>query len=197
MKGEGGFTLVELLVSLLIFGMLSAAGVALLSFSVKAQDAADTRLAELAELRRAGALMTADFGQAAPRLSRDEAGAVHSAFAGGTGQEGGVAIALVRRGWENYDGAARSSLQKVEYRLAGDRLERIAYRHVDGAAPLPAVTMIDGVTGLRLRYRDNEGQWRERWDPGDLSALPRAVEVQLTTRANGQVRQLFLVSADA
>jgi general secretion pathway protein J len=50
---EAGFTLVELMVSLMIFGMLSAAGVALLSFSVRAQEAAESRLGDLAQLRRA------------------------------------------------------------------------------------------------------------------------------------------------
>ena len=41
---RNGFTLVEMLVSLLIFAMLAAAGVTLLSFSVRAQDVAETRL---------------------------------------------------------------------------------------------------------------------------------------------------------
>lgn len=188
-----GFTLVELMVALLIFGMLAAAGVALFSFSVRAQDVADDRLAALAQVRRTGALLTADLAQAAPRLSRDETGTVHRAFEGGTGQGPGVAIALVRRGWDNLDQADRPSIQKVEYRLAGDRLERTGYRFVDGAAPPAPIILVDRVRALRLRYRDDKGEWRDRWDPDQPAPMPVAVEMLLTVGEDAPVRQLFLV----
>lgn len=197
MRREAGFTLVELLVALLIFGMLSAAGVALLSFSVRAQEASGERLGELAEIRRAGALLTGDLAQAAPRIARDEGGVPQPAFIGGTGQDNGASLALVRRGWDNFDGAARPSLQKVEYRLVENRLERRAYRFLDGAAAMEPVTMLDGVASLRLRYRDKEGQWRDRWDPTDIADLPRAVEMVVDTAGSGRIRQLFLVGASA
>ena len=190
-----GFTLVEMMVALLIFGLISAAGVALLTFSVRAQDMADERLGKLAEIRRAGALLTSDLAQATPRISRDERGIAEPAFQGGAGADGG--IALVRRGWANYDGAARSSLQKVRYRLAGDRLERTAYRHVDGAAPMEPAAVLTGVRALSLRYRDREGAWRDRWDPTDPTQLPRAVELVVDVGEGGVVRQLFLVGTGA
>lgn len=191
MRGHNGFTLVELLVSLLIFGMLSAAGVALLSFSVRAQEVAGERLGDLAALRRTSALIAADLGQAAPRIHRDEAGLPRPAFVGGSG-EGGVAVAFVRRGWENVGAEPRASLQRVEYRLAADRLERRAWPRIDGSAPLATTVLLDGVRRLRLRYRDRQGEWRERWDPTDPAELPLAVELVLDTQATGTTRQLFL-----
>jgi general secretion pathway protein J len=194
---EHGFTLVELLVSLLIFGMLSAAGVALLTFSVRAQDLADERLGELGSLRRFGAIVTSDLAQAAPRIARDEAGAARAAFIGGGGQTEDVSLSFVRRGWENLDGSPRSSLQKVQYRLAGNRLERIPYRFVDGDAPMDAVALLEGVNSLRLRYRDARGEWRERWDPAQPAELPRAVEMSIDLEGQGTVRQLFLVGPSA
>jgi general secretion pathway protein J len=191
MGRQNGFTLVELLVSLFIFGMLSAAGVALLSFSVRAQEAADARLGDLADFRRAGALLTGDLAQAAPRLARDGAGSARPAFEGRSGEQSGVALVFVRRGWENLDEAPRASLQRVEYSVAGGRLERRVYPRLDGAAPLPATTMVDGVRRIRLRYRDGEGNWRERWDPSKATELPRAVELVMDARGSGTTRQLF------
>jgi general secretion pathway protein J len=172
--------------------MLSAAGVALLSFSVRAQEVAGERLDDLAALRRASALIAADLGQAAPRVHRDEAGLPRPAFAGGTGEDGALAFSLVRRGWENVDAEPRASLQRVEYRVGGGRLERRAWPRVDGAAPLAATVLLDGVRRIRLRYRDRQGEWRERWDPTDPAELPLAVELVLDTQANGATRQLFL-----
>jgi general secretion pathway protein J len=190
-RSDGGFTLVELLVSLFIFGMLSAAGVALLSFSVRAQEAAEARLGDLADFRRAGALLAGDLAQAAPRLARDMAGNARPAFQGGDGEQGGVVLAFVRRGWENLDDTPRPSLQRVEYRVAEGRLERRVYPRLDGASPLPATTVTEGVRRVRFRYRDREGNWRERWDPTKATELPRAVELVMDAEGSGTTRQLF------
>jgi general secretion pathway protein J len=190
-----GFTLVELLVSLLIFAMLSAAGIALLSFSLRAQESAGARLEGIGALRRTGALMAGDLAQAAPRLHRDESGRLQPAFFGSTG-ESGVALSFVRRGWENTEAAPRSSLQKVEYGLVGDRLVRRAYPMVDGAAPYPSVALLDHVESLRFRYRDQRGEWRDRWDPTNALLLPRAVEMVIAVTGSGTTRQLFLAGAN-
>lgn len=191
-RAEQGFTLAELLVALLIFGMLSAAGVALLSFSVRAQDAAGNALDDVAALRRMNALLVADLAQATPRLTRDEAGTPRAAFIGGPGGEG-IAFGLVRRGWTNWDDAPRASLQKVDYRLSGGVLERIAYPHLDGAAALEPVPLLDGVTELVLRYRSADGRWRDRWDPEVPDRLPSAVEMIVTAERQGRLRMVFLV----
>jgi len=190
-RTERGFTLAELLVSLFIFGLLSAAGVGLLSFSVRAQEAAEARLGDLADFRRAGALLAGDLAQAAPRMARDSAGNSRPAFHGVGGEQGGVALAFVRRGWENLDDTPRASLQRVEYSFMDGRLERRVYPRLDGAAALPATTVVDGVRRIRLRYRDSEGAWRERWDPTKPTELPRAVELVMDAEGSGITRQLF------
>ena len=191
MRRDDGFTLAELLVSLFIFGLLSAAGVGLLSFSVRSQAAADARLGDLADFRRAGALLTGDLAQAAPRMTRDEAGNPRPAFHGVGGERGGLALAFVRRGWENLDDTPRASLQRVEYSFVDGRLERRIYPRLDGSAALPAATVVDGVRRIRLRYRDREGAWRERWDPTKPTELPLAVELIMDSQGSGTTRQLF------
>ena len=193
---QSGFTLVEMLIALAIFGMLTAAGVALLSFSVRAQETADRLLGEVGDVRRTGALLTVDLAQAAPRVWRDEAGRGRPAFIGDEGGEG-ILLGFVRGGWENYSDAPRASLQRVGYRLRDGRLERLAYPHVDGAASPTAIPLLEGVRQVRLRYRDSDGEWRDRWDPSDPAELPRAVEMIADTESHGAVRQLFLVGAAA
>ncbi|HEV2817323.1 MAG TPA: type II secretion system minor pseudopilin GspJ [Allosphingosinicella sp.] len=177
-----GFTLVEMLIALTIFGMLTAAGVALLTLTVRTQQTSERLLGEVGALRRLGALMTADLGQAAARPSRDRDGRPRPAFAGAA-----LTLALVRRGGEE------GALQRVEYRLDGDRLERLAYDRVDGESRAVAMPLLDDVRQLRLRYRDREGAWRDAWDPSDANLLPRAVELVSRDDAHGTVRQLFLV----
>ncbi len=186
-----GFTLAELLVALFIFGLLSAAGVALLSFAVDSRGRTDARLDRAAGLGRLRALLVADLAQAAPRLWRDETGARHPAFAADA-----ISLGLVRRGWSNPAGAARSSLQRVEYRLIGQRLERRIWPLVDGAAPATPAVLLADVTALRLRFRV-AGEWRDRWDAVAADALPQAVEITLSTPQLPDLRQVFLVGPGA
>lgn len=189
-----GFTLVEMLIALTLFGMLAGSSVVLLGFSIRAQETADERLGEVAALRRLGALMTADLAQAAPRLSRGEAGEARPAFAGTRGEAGQPLLAFVRRGWENHGEAQMPTLQKVEYRLEDDRLVRVGYPMVDGATALAPVVLLEGVGGLRLRFRDERGEWHMAWDATDPAALPRAVEMVVDT-GQGSLRQLFLTGS--
>lgn len=185
-----GFTLVELLVAILLFALLSAAAAGLLRFSVDARGASFARLDTLAATTRARSLLAADLGQAAVRPWRDETGAAHPAFAGNSD---GRLLQLVRRGWRNDGASPRSSLQRVEYRLAGDRLERLSWPMVDGGAANPPAVLVSGVTALTLRFH-SDGQWRDRWDPERPDRLPDAVELTITARSAPALRQAFLVA---
>jgi len=193
MKRADGFTLVEMLIALSIFGMITAAGVALLTLTVRTQETSARLLDSVGAVRRTGALLTADLSQAAPRIRRDGEGRKRPAFEGGDGG-GALLIALARRGWEDEE-AAHGSLQRVEYRLREGRLERWSYAAVDGEAAPVAAPLIDGVTRVRLRYRDREGLWRARWDPTDAASLPAAVELVTDSAGQGVLRQLFLVGS--
>jgi general secretion pathway protein J len=190
-SAEHGFTLVELVVALFIFALISAAGVSLLSFSVDAQASTGKRLDEVASIRRVGALLTSDLAQATPRISRDTEGRQQVAFEGGTGAPEDVALAFVRRGWSNEGGEARASLQKVEYRLEDGALVRRTWPMVDGSEARPPSRVLGGVRSLVLRYRIG-GEWRERWDSKRPGALPQAVEAVFDVEGLGKVRQLFL-----
>jgi general secretion pathway protein J len=183
---RAGFTLVEMLIALTIFGMLTAAGVALLTLTVRTQATSERLLDEVGELRRLGALLTADLGQAAPRLSRDRDGRPRPAFIGAAG-DGELLLALVRGGNDE------EPLQRVEYRLRDGRLERLAYARPDGDPPAATQILLGGLRQVRLRYRDRQGDWQPVWNVSDPTRLPRAVELLSDSDVHGSVRQLFLV----
>lgn len=186
-SAEHGFTLVEVMIALLIFGMIAAAGVAMLSFSIRAQEVAGARLDDLGAVERLSSILSADLAQAVDRPVRDERGIRLPAFAGKAG-----GIRLVRGGWSNLDDAPRASLQKVEYRLDGGSIDRIAYPMLDGADPFAPAAMLDGVKAITLRYRFN-GAWSDRWDGTQGAPLPNAVELVVTRRDGTVLRALFLV----
>jgi general secretion pathway protein J len=175
-----------MLIALTIFAMLTAAGVALLTLTVRTQATSKRLLDEVGALRRLGALLAADLGQAAPRTSRDAEGRARPAFIGAAG-DSELLLALVRGGNEE------DPLERVEYRLRGGRLERLALARVDGDSRAIAVPLLSGVRSLHLRYRDREGVWQPVWTATDPARLPRAVELTSDDETHGSVRQLFLV----
>lgn len=193
-SAEHGFTLVEVMVSLLIFGMIAAAGVAILSFSVKAQSAIGSKLDDLSALTRTMSILSADLAQASLRGARDESGAPLPAFLGDSGSGAMPMLRFVRGGWSNIDGAARASTQKVAYRVADGAFQRIAYPMIDGAQPLSPAALLPNVRQVGLRYR-LAGAWSDRWDGVQGVPLPEAMEITIQ-RTDGIVfRQLFLVGS--
>jgi general secretion pathway protein J len=190
-KRESGFTLLEMLVALLIFGMIAAAGVGLLRFSVDAQAATKTRLEAMASERRVEALIVSDAVQAVPRTTRNPAGDVVQAFDGGPG-----GFTLVRAGVDPLEDTTRSSLQKVAYAVEGGRLTRQTWPMLDGAEPNPPATLVDRVASVSLRYRSKDG-WREVWDPIRPDLLPRAIEMIVRPARGPTMRYLFLVGTGA
>lgn len=189
-----GFTLVEMLVALLVFGLLAAAGVAVMSFAIDNQTVVRARTERLGQVQRARALLKADLEQAATRRTRGEDGLpARGPFQGG-GE--GPLLALTRRGWDNPDGSPRASLQYVEYALADGRLERRSRPALDGAPLGPPQVLIDRVQGARVAFFA-DGAWRESWTPSPTAPLPQAVRLDLTLADLGQVRQLFLTPEGA
>jgi general secretion pathway protein J len=186
-SAEHGFTLVEVMVSLMIFGMIAAAGVAILSFSIRAQGASSHRLDDDSALTRTLAVLSADCAQATIRAARDTGGILRPAFVGE-----GTTLAFVRGGWTNIDAAPRPSAQKVEWRIAGDVLQRVGYPQLDGAAPLPPTPMLSGVRAIALRYR-YAGAWSDRWDGAGGVPLPQALEMRLIRTDGTSYRAMFLV----
>lgn len=188
-----GFTLVEMLVSLFVFALLSAAGVAVMAYTVDNQDSVSLRMDRLGELQRARVLLRQDLAQAAARRVRDGRGeAMRSAFFGAPEGVGDPVLAFTRRGWENPEQAPRASLQHVSWRLVGDRLERLASPAVDGAEPGPPQVVLRGVRELRIAYR-HHGQWSPAW-PGGAASVPDAIELRLALDGVGELRQVFLLA---
>lgn len=188
---RNGFTLLEMLVALLIFGMIAAAGVGLLRFSVDAQAATKTRLQAIASERRVVALIASDTAQAVPRITRNPAGDPVQAFDGGPG-----GFTLVRAGLDALDDMSRPSLQKIAYSVEGGRVTRQTWPMLDGAEPGPPATLVDHVASVTLRYRSQDG-WRDVWDPIRPDLLPRAIEMIVRPVQGPEMRYLFLVGAGA
>lgn len=180
-KGQriaNGFTLVEMLVALFIFGLLSVAGVSLLRVSADGQSAINARLDDVAVINRISGALIADLAQAVARPVRDRDGVRRAAF---TASEDGSLFAFTRAGWSNFDDSPRPEIQRVSYVFADGELRRVGGQQVDGGSPQDAATMMTGLSTVAVRFRDDVGNWRDDWSAADADVLPRAVELVLVT----------------
>jgi general secretion pathway protein J len=197
-KDNSGFTLVEMLVALFVFALLTGAGVTVLRSTANSQEALRGREAELAEFQRLRAILKSDLSQAAVRRTRDERGRPGRLVFAGATPTGGNATLLrfVRRGWENPDRDPRASLQQVEYRLNGGRLERVAQLALDGGAAGPVQVLADDIRSAELSFL-SDGQWIATVAGTTDNPLPQAVRLDLVFDGIGRISQIFAVTGEA
>jgi general secretion pathway protein J len=189
---EAGFTLVEVLLALAIFGVI-----AVLAYrATAALTEGEARLAaEARRWRTLEALFTrfeADIRQAVPRGSRVGARVEPAWLALPADGAGNAALVFTRAGAEFADDPGLAG-QRIGYRLRGHAVEIAYWPRLDNAADVqPAVyTLADGVSGFRVAYLGRAGAWRDNWPVPGEPALPRAVRVNLTLDSGEAIERWF------
>jgi general secretion pathway protein J len=166
---EAGFTLVEMLVSLLLFGIIASVATALTVGATRSFAASDTTLATVQGMETTRAVLAADLGQAARRPSLAADGKPMPAF---TLTPTGFVIVRHR------PGGVLPEIEKVAWGFEEGRLLRQGFPAVDGAEPGEALVMQSGLAAVRIRVA-GAGGWQEGWAPARPDELPAAVELTL------------------
>ena len=189
---SGGFTLVEVLLALAIFGVI-----AVLAYRATASlTEGEARLsAEARRWRTLEALFArfeADIRQAVPRAARAGSRIEPAWLALPADGAGNAAMVFTRSGAEFADDPGLAG-QRIGYRLRGHAVEIAYWPRVDNAADTqPAVyALVDGVTGFRIAYLGRNGTWRDSWPVQGEAALPRAVRVELTLDSGEAIERWF------
>ena len=119
-----GFTLVELLVAIFVFAIVSAIAMGGYNELVKQSDIASAGAARTRKVQAAVQRLVLDFSSLEPRPVREPLGdSVQPALRSDARNEEIVAE-LTHSGWSNPAGVPRSTLQRVSYRLQDDKLRR-------------------------------------------------------------------------
>ena len=192
---QRGFTLLELLIALSIFALISAMAYGGMNSVMQQRAWTEQKADQLKQLQMAYTIMERDFSQMVDRGIRNEYGSEVGALVGGGSSSG---VELSRLGHANPAGFRRSDVQRVRYLSEDGKLFRYSWKVLDRAPDSEAYkqVMIDETTEFALRYLDTSSRWQENWPPiaqtGQLTAgLPRAVEVRLETKNFGQLVWLF------
>jgi general secretion pathway protein J len=194
-----GFTLLEVLIAIAIFSVVSLASFTIFDTVLRGDESSKLRSDRQNELQRAFFLIERDVMQIAKRSLRINGEAPTNVFiqtADDSFLADNQAMAFVRNGWTNPGLLLpRSDMQSVAYRLEDNTLERLHYNFVDAVVGQePKIRpLISNVSELSFQFYDGQ-KWQEKWSG---NTLPLAIAIEIETDDFGFLRRQFLVAGDS
>lgn len=193
-KKCSGFTLIEVLVALFIFAIISTLMASALHTILSSQSSVEKRTTRFAQLQMAMTLMSRDIEQIIDRPITTQNNSLESAVTGNENQ-----ITFTHAGLMNPSAQLlRSTLQRTNYHLEDQTLVRVTWPQLDQTSQTLSHQrpLLNDVTRLQIEYIDNKGYVSHRWPPGDQASndeLPRAIRITLTLKELGKISQTYLV----
>lgn len=194
-----GFTLLELLIAIAVFAIMSVMAYGGLSSVILNSTQAEIELEKLQTMQHAMFTMTRDFTQITRRNIRDEFGNTQPHLVAGSNID--FLVEFTRNGRRNPARLLRSNLLRVAYRYEDNKLFRLFWPQLDrvqGMEPYEDV-LLDNVKLAELRYLDNAGEWHNEWPPlsstGTVSVdSPLAIEFKLELDGWGEITRIYKVT---
>ena len=193
---ETGFTLIEVLVALAIFGVLSALAYATLAQTLNNAEMLNERMDRLQSIQRTMTYLSTELLQAAPRPIRADLGQYEPALQSNFASD--FALQLTHSGWPNSAGVPRSTQQRTAYRIEDQELIRYHWNVLDRTVNnLPVATiMLDDIDSLTFRFLQHNDEWTDQWPPisvqlaANTNTLPRAVAITLMLPDEGELTRI-------
>ena len=185
---QSGITLLELLVVIAVFSIMSAAAYSGLQNSLKAEENFSASMKDLEAVQMSLTLFQRDIMQLSPRGIRDAFGDNEAAIVLFNGRE----LTFTRGGNFSSLKLDQTGLTRVSYSLQDEQFIRSHWRHLDstqGDRPLSA-SLLGKVTNLQIRVLDQNNLWHLDW-PISNNAKIRALELTIELEDWGEIRRLF------
>jgi general secretion pathway protein J len=193
-----GLTLVELLVAVAIFGILSAMAYRALTVVLESRDRIELETRKWRGLSLFFTRIEQDVAAIAPRPIRDARGALSPAVVGNPTNtaNGDAALILTRTGFAMEPGEVAPP-RRLGYRLRAGVVELLSWSGLDqGPQAAPRINaLLPEINALDIRYLDRRGQWSLNWPQADVpasaTAIPAAIEVSLTLVSGQRITRLL------
>ena len=192
-----GFTLLELLIAISIFALLSLTAYAALDSAIKQKHMGEAQAENLRRIQTSLLYLERDLQQA---VNRSSANGINLEAALEYNQLAPPTLRLTHIGWSNPLGRPRGNLQRTAYEFKDGNLYRMSWQHLDslqGEEPQRALLLKD-VEAWQMRLLDAQGQWQQAWPQRGpngqvVAALPVVVELTLSIKGWGEIRRLIKV----
>ncbi|SEL57274.1 type II secretion system protein J (GspJ) [Colwellia chukchiensis] len=193
-----GFTLLEVLIAVAIFSVISMASFSIFQTVLSSDSVSKARTERINELQRGFLIIERDLLQIARRSVRLQGEAPLDSFLHTNNERYSSyeqGLGFVRHGWTNPGLLLpRSEMQAVVYQLNDNVLQRVHFNFVDavvGEAP-KVRPLISQVEKVDFEFYDGK-KWQNTLQE---NSLPTAIAIELDTQDYGVIRRQFLVAGD-
>ncbi len=185
-----GFTLIEMVIAVSIFALMSAMAYSGLNHTIKIGSQVSEANQRLSELQFGLAYFARDWMQVSPRKIRNQYG----------DEENNIvlednSITFTRSGWTNLLQTKRSELQRVQYLLVDNNLVRRHWRSLDqGIAEQPLATiLIHDVESLAINFINPSELEIPDWPNESVrdGDDPIALIIDIELARMGQIRRIL------
>lgn len=197
-QASHGFTLLELLISITVFAIMSVMAYGGLSNVIDNSKSSKQALSRLQQVQHTMFNIERDFSQIAKRDIRDEYGEVKKYVTAGDDID--QLIELTRSGRRNPAKILRSNLLRVAYKIDDGKLTRLYWPQLDraqGMIPYETI-LLTNVASAELRFLDTKSKWHSQWPPLDTTspaAALNAIEYKIILDDWGEISRLFTVQS--
>jgi len=199
MRDARGLTLVELLVAIAIFGVLSGVAYRALTVVLESRGRLEQENRKWRDIALFLTRLEQDFAASAPRPIRAASDDSFSPALVGTPTPRGASdgqVVLTRTGFAVAPGAIDPP-RRIGYRLRGEVVELLYWSGLErGPRSEPrTVAVLRGVRAMDLRYLDRRGQWHLAWPPpgstNPQTEIPTGVELSVTLVSGERITRLL------
>ena len=193
---KSGFTLLEILIALFIFTILSLILGTALRNVINVQFATEKKAERLSDLQMALLMMSRDIEQTVNRSVMSATAQEEPALQGDM-----QGFNFTHTGFANPLGTLnRSVLSRTAYHWSGDILTRTTWAVLDLAPDTQSHSraLLSHVLNARFDYLDQEGHFHSQWpleEGQSQQALPKAIKLELTLAQWGKISQIYVISA--
>ena len=192
---QKGFTLIEIIVALVLFSVLSVLGYQGLTSIVDYNERSRSAYSEQNQLHRASAIIMQDFLHLRARPIRDRLGGRERAY---TTDHPDYAVQFTRGGMPSIVGSTTGGLQRIAYSVSDEgELIRWVWPTLDAFSseePNPRVLM-EAVSSLRFYQLNARNEFEENWPPLNQSVavdeLPRMIRIDIEMENGNRIERLI------
>lgn len=192
---QQGMTLIEIIVALSVFSILSVMTFSGLNTVFNTQRLLNDKKQYISGLQYAFKFMQQDFSQVLPKTIRGQHGSYQSMFS----SDGNRTLNFTYSGGRNPANLKKSKLLRVAYEFDGQKLIRHYWPQLDGFDEKQSnkFLLANEIGSIEWQFLKHNNEWSNQWPPINVElqdiGIPRAVLMNIYSERYGDVNRIFML----
>lgn len=192
-----GFTLIEIMISVIIYAIISVISYRIITTLVNTKQIAGGAQEKWGNLSTISSNLGSSWNRAIPLVVRDGSGTILPAVLGKNKLSGSFdsQLEITLSGLIGDDVFGTTPPKRVGYRFYQGSLYLVTWPTLNRVpSTTPEVDLlIDNVQSFNVNFLYTDRQWRDTWPPdnGDVTALPQAIKVNFQLNSGESVERVW------